>query len=125
MVGGAAGDAEVIDLALVVLGAKARPAVVAQRQATGHGALASMGRSTRREHVLSDNRKYRKFTSKQKVELVLASFRGAWRVGYEGKEVEHAHLDYALVGALRWPRGSVLDLVRRILNGEPGGNWGA
>jgi hypothetical protein len=26
--------------------------------------------------VLSDNRKYRKFTSKQKVELVLASFRG-------------------------------------------------
>jgi hypothetical protein len=26
--------------------------------------------------VLSDNRKYRKFTAKQKVELVLASFRG-------------------------------------------------
>jgi len=26
--------------------------------------------------VLSDNRRYRKFTSKQKVELVLASFRG-------------------------------------------------
>jgi hypothetical protein len=26
--------------------------------------------------VLSDNRKYRKFTAKQKVEIVLASFRG-------------------------------------------------
>jgi transposase-like protein len=35
-----------------------------------------MGRSTSQETLLSDKRKYRKFTSKQKVELVLASFRG-------------------------------------------------
>jgi transposase len=40
------------------------------------GALRSMGRSTSQETLLSDNRKYRKFTAKQKVELVLASFRG-------------------------------------------------
>jgi len=31
--------------------------------------------------VLSDNRKYRKFTAKQKVELVLASFRGDRSIG--------------------------------------------
>src|SRR5437588_6825594 len=35
-----------------------------------------MGRSTDQEVTLSDVRKYRKFTAKQKVELVLASFRG-------------------------------------------------
>jgi transposase len=35
-----------------------------------------MGRSTSQEPLLSDKRKYRKFTPKQKVELVLASFRG-------------------------------------------------
>src|SRR6187455_3576752 len=35
-----------------------------------------MGRSTSQETRLSDKRKYRKFTAKQKVELVLASFRG-------------------------------------------------
>ena len=35
-----------------------------------------MGRSTSQETVLSDKRKYRKFTPKQKVELVLASFGG-------------------------------------------------
>jgi transposase len=35
-----------------------------------------MGRSTSEETLLSDKRKYRKFTAKQKVELVLASFRG-------------------------------------------------
>lgn len=35
-----------------------------------------MGRSTGQETLLSDKRKYRKFTAKQKVELVLASFRG-------------------------------------------------
>jgi len=31
--------------------------------------------------VLSDNRKYRKFTAKQKVEIVLASFRGDRSIG--------------------------------------------
>jgi transposase len=35
-----------------------------------------MGRSTSQETLLSDKRKYRKFTAKQKVELVLASLRG-------------------------------------------------
>jgi transposase len=35
-----------------------------------------MGRSTSQESLLSDKRKYRKFTAKQKLELVLASFRG-------------------------------------------------
>ena len=35
-----------------------------------------MGRSTSRETLLSDKRKYRKFTAQQKAELVLASFRG-------------------------------------------------
>jgi len=35
-----------------------------------------MGRSTSQETLLSDKRKYRKFTPKQKVELVLASLRG-------------------------------------------------
>src|SRR5215212_8679418 len=35
-----------------------------------------MGCSTGQETLLSDKRKYRKFTAKQKVELVLASFRG-------------------------------------------------
>ena len=35
-----------------------------------------MGRSTGQETLLSDKRKYRKFTAKQKVELVLTSFRG-------------------------------------------------
>jgi transposase len=34
------------------------------------------GRSSDGEFALSDKRKYRKFTAKQKVELVLASFRG-------------------------------------------------
>src|SRR3954453_19921459 len=37
--GWAAGDAEVVDLGLIVIGAKARPAVVAQRQAGGDGLL--------------------------------------------------------------------------------------
>ena len=37
--GRAAGDAEVVDLGLVVIGAEARPAVVAQRQAGGDGLL--------------------------------------------------------------------------------------
>ena len=40
------------------------------------GALLRMGRSSDQEVRLSDVRKYRKFTAKQKVELVLASFRG-------------------------------------------------
>jgi transposase len=35
-----------------------------------------MGRSASQETLLSDKRKYRKFTAKQKVELVLASMRG-------------------------------------------------
>jgi len=35
-----------------------------------------MGRSSDQEVTLSDTRKYRKFTAKQKLELVLASFRG-------------------------------------------------
>jgi transposase len=35
-----------------------------------------MGRSASQETVLSDKRKDRKFTARQKVELVLASFRG-------------------------------------------------
>src|SRR5438034_8254552 len=35
-----------------------------------------MGRSTEGRQRLSDNRKYRKFTSKQKLEIVLASLRG-------------------------------------------------
>src|SRR3954447_12068635 len=35
-----------------------------------------MGRSTSQETLLSDKRKYRKFTAKQRGELVLASFRG-------------------------------------------------
>jgi transposase len=35
-----------------------------------------MGRSTSQETLLSDKRKYRKFTAKQKLELVVASFRG-------------------------------------------------
>ncbi len=40
------------------------------RRAREHGPL------NRREHALSDNRKYRKFTTKQKLEIVLASLRG-------------------------------------------------
>jgi len=39
VVGGGAGDAEVVDLDLVVLGAKARSAVVAQRQPGGDGGV--------------------------------------------------------------------------------------
>src|SRR3954447_16537635 len=39
VVGRRASDAEMIDLGLVVVAAKARPAVVAQRQAGGHGLL--------------------------------------------------------------------------------------
>jgi transposase len=35
-----------------------------------------MGRSTRKEIGLSEQRKYRKFTAKQKLEIVLASLRG-------------------------------------------------
>jgi len=35
-----------------------------------------MGRSTDKETRLSEHRKYRKFTSKQKLEIVLASLRG-------------------------------------------------
>jgi transposase len=35
-----------------------------------------IGRSTSQETLLSDKRKYRKFTAQQKAELVLASFRG-------------------------------------------------
>src|SRR5579885_2228038 len=35
-----------------------------------------MGRSTKEEIGLSEQRKYRKFTSKQKLEIVLASLRG-------------------------------------------------
>lgn len=40
------------------------------------GVPLGMGRSSDQEVRLSDVRKYRKFTAKQKVELVLASFRG-------------------------------------------------
>src|SRR3954463_8045682 len=40
------------------------------------GAPRRRGRSTSQESALSDKRKYRKFTAKQKVELVLASLRG-------------------------------------------------
>jgi transposase len=36
-----------------------------------------MGRSTEQEQSLSEIRKYRKFTAKQKTEIVLASLRGA------------------------------------------------
>ncbi len=35
-----------------------------------------MGRSTSREKALSETRKYRKFTARQKTEIVLASLRG-------------------------------------------------
>jgi transposase len=35
-----------------------------------------MGRSTKEETGLSEHRKYRKFTAKQKLEIVLASLRG-------------------------------------------------
>jgi transposase len=35
-----------------------------------------MGRSTSQETLLSEKRKYRKFTAQRKAELVLASFRG-------------------------------------------------
>jgi transposase len=35
-----------------------------------------MGRSTKEETRLSEQRKYRKFTAKQKLEIVLASLRG-------------------------------------------------
>jgi transposase len=35
-----------------------------------------MGRSTKEETRLSEHRKYRKFTAKQKLEIVLASLRG-------------------------------------------------
>ena len=35
-----------------------------------------MGRSTKEEIGLSEHRKYRKFTAKQKLEIVLASLRG-------------------------------------------------
>jgi hypothetical protein len=35
-----------------------------------------MGRSTEEETGLSEHRKYRKFTAKQKLEIVLASLRG-------------------------------------------------
>jgi transposase len=35
-----------------------------------------MGRSTDKERGLSEQRKYRKFTSKQKLEIVVASLRG-------------------------------------------------
>ena len=49
---------------------------------------------------------------------------GGWRVSYDDKEVEHAHLDYTLARALGRPPRSVLDLVRSILRGEPGSDRG-
>lgn len=52
--------------------------------------------------------------------LQATEFRGGWRVSYDGKDVEHAFLDYALAGALGRPPGSVLSLLRRILEEQPG-----
>ena len=43
-----------------------------------------------------------------------------WRASYDGKDVEHANLDHALAGALGRPPGSVLALVREILEGQVG-----
>lgn len=50
---------------------------------------------------------------------------GGWRVSYGGKEIEHAHLDYPLAGALGRAPGSVLHLVRGILEGQPGTELGS
>lgn len=52
--------------------------------------------------------------------LRVTELRDGWRVSYEGKEVEHRHLDHALAGAFGRPPGSLLDLVQRILTAPPG-----
>jgi transposase-like protein len=63
--------------ALSVLGVRTRsgpsPEGVAE---IASGATSGMGRSTSQGTLLSNKRKYRKFTVAQKAELVLASFRG-------------------------------------------------
>ena len=56
--------------------------------------------------------------------LQVTELRGGWRVSYDGKDVEHAHLDHALAGALGQPPGSVLVLLRGILDGPPGRDLG-
>lgn len=56
--------------------------------------------------------------------LQVTELRGGWRVRYDGKDVEHAHLDRALAAAVGWPPGSVHSLVRGILEGEPGSDLG-
>ena len=48
-----------------------------------------------------------------------------WRVRYDGKDVEHAHLDHALAAALGWPPSSVHSLVRGILTGRRAAILGA
>src|ERR687893_621403 len=48
----------------------------AERAVVLSGSESRIGRSTHEEHVLSDTKKYRKFTAAQKTEIVLASLRG-------------------------------------------------
>jgi hypothetical protein len=72
-----------------------------------------MGCSTGREHVLSDNRKYRKFTSKQKVgELVLASFRGDRSIAELCREYSLAESLLRKWRSRRWRRRSVSSRCR-------------
>lgn len=56
--------------------------------------------------------------------LQATELRGGWRIRYDGKDIEHAHLDHALAGALGRSPGSVLSLVRRILEGQAGSDLG-
>ncbi len=49
----------------------------AKRAVVLSGSESRIGRSIIEEHVLSETRKYRKFTAQQKTEIVLASLRGS------------------------------------------------
>jgi transposase len=48
----------------------------AKRAVVLSGAESRIGRSSTKEHVLSETKRYRKFTAAQKTEIVLASLRG-------------------------------------------------
>jgi hypothetical protein len=58
-------------------------------------------------------------------ELRVADLGGSWRVAMDGREVEDRFLDHALARLLGASSSSVLPLVRRLLEAEPGADLDA
>jgi transposase len=77
------------------------------------GAHQRIGRSTHEESTLSETRRYRKFTAKQKLELVLASLRGE-------KSIAELCREHAISESLlrRWREQALEAASERFADGE-------